>query len=303
MISFRHHVVSIVAVFLALAVGIVLGGGPLNEVGRTAEDTAQDESVAATTDSSSVRTEEFGNEFAAAVAPTLYADGLRDRAVAVLAMPGADAETISALSSQVAEAGAEVTGTFAVEDAMVDPDQKSLVDTLGSQLMTQLDDDRVDTGASTYVRMGQLLGLAVGTSEETAQPPDESTSTVRQSLDGAGLLASPADAQLAPLVLVVLPPGERGMPDEASTRAVLTGLMTGLDVNAVGVVAVGDADSAENGELAALRSVPRAAAISTVDGVEGELGQVSAVLALLAVLDGTSGAFGASGADGQVPVG
>ena len=33
-ISFRHHVVSLVAVFLALAVGIVLGGGPLSEVGR-----------------------------------------------------------------------------------------------------------------------------------------------------------------------------------------------------------------------------------------------------------------------------
>jgi Copper transport outer membrane protein, MctB len=303
MISFRHHVVSIVAVFLALAVGIALGGGPLSEVGRTTEDPAQDDSAATTTDNRAEPTEEFGNEFAAAVASTLYADRLRDRAVAVLAMPGAQAETISALSSQVADAGAEVTGTFDVEDAMVDPDQKSLVDTLGSQLMTQLDDDRVDTEASTFVRMGQLVGLALGTSEETAQTPDESTSTIRQSLDGAGLLASPEDAQLAPLVLVVLPPGERGRPDEASTRAVLTGLMTGLDVNVAGVVAAGDADSAEDGELAALRSDQRSGAISTVDGVDSELGQVGAVLALIAVLDGTSGAFGASGSDGAVPVG
>ncbi len=36
MISFRQHVVTLVAVFLALAVGVVLGGGPLSEVGRDA---------------------------------------------------------------------------------------------------------------------------------------------------------------------------------------------------------------------------------------------------------------------------
>ena len=37
MISYRHHIVSLVAVFLALAVGIVLGGGPLTDLGRAAE--------------------------------------------------------------------------------------------------------------------------------------------------------------------------------------------------------------------------------------------------------------------------
>ena len=32
MITFRHFLTSLVAVFLALAVGIVLGGGPLSDV-------------------------------------------------------------------------------------------------------------------------------------------------------------------------------------------------------------------------------------------------------------------------------
>ena len=31
MIDFRYHIVSLISVFLALAVGIVLGAGPLNE--------------------------------------------------------------------------------------------------------------------------------------------------------------------------------------------------------------------------------------------------------------------------------
>ena len=33
MITLRHHLLTIVAVFLALAAGIVLGGGPLSDVG------------------------------------------------------------------------------------------------------------------------------------------------------------------------------------------------------------------------------------------------------------------------------
>ena len=35
MITLRHHLLTIVAVFLALAAGIVLGGGPLSDVGPT----------------------------------------------------------------------------------------------------------------------------------------------------------------------------------------------------------------------------------------------------------------------------
>ncbi len=36
MIDFRYHLVSIVSIFLALAVGIVLGAGPLqDQVGNT----------------------------------------------------------------------------------------------------------------------------------------------------------------------------------------------------------------------------------------------------------------------------
>ena len=42
MISFRYHIVSIVSVFLALAVGIALGGGPLKgEVDDTLVDQAR----------------------------------------------------------------------------------------------------------------------------------------------------------------------------------------------------------------------------------------------------------------------
>ena len=160
MISFRHHVVSIVAVFLALAIGIALGGGPLSDLGRASDDRDPPRSTAEAADAQ--RTASFGNEFASTSAATLYADGLRDHAVAVLAMPGADSALMTTLTSEIAAAGAGVTGTFDVQPALVDPEQKTLVDSLSSQLVETLDDARVDEDASTYVRMGQIVGLAVG---------------------------------------------------------------------------------------------------------------------------------------------
>ena len=45
MITLRHHVLTIVAVFLALAAGIVLGGGPLSEVGPAVTSARSDQTA------------------------------------------------------------------------------------------------------------------------------------------------------------------------------------------------------------------------------------------------------------------
>ena len=68
MITYRHHIVSLVAVFLALAVGIALGGGPLSELGR------DDRPASATPRQQRAVTAEasYGDEFAAASAAALY---------------------------------------------------------------------------------------------------------------------------------------------------------------------------------------------------------------------------------------
>jgi hypothetical protein len=298
MITSRHHLVSLVAVFLALAVGIALGGGPLSEVGRPDEHAA----AASPLDEATRRTADFGNAFAATAAGRLYADGLSGHPVAVLAMPGAKDQTISSLTAQISAASAGVSGIFDAQPALVDPSQKTLIDNFGSQLAQQLDDPRIDAEASTYVRVGQLIALAIATEEDKSARADEVAISIRDSLDGAGLLTSAEDARLAPLVLVVLPPGDEGKPDDASTRAVLSGLLSGLASHAVGVVTVGDSSSAEDGELAAIRSVRVPGPIVTVDGVESALGQVTAVLGLIRVLTEGGGDFGASGEDGPVPL-
>jgi hypothetical protein len=184
----------------------------------------------------------------------------------------------------------------------VDPDEKSLVDTLGSQLMTQLGAGVVDAEASTYTRMGQLLGVALATTQPTAEPASKKATSIRQSLVGADLMTSPrGEADVAPLVLVVMGAGSGS--GAVEDQAVLSGLLSGLAAKAAGVVVVADSQSGVDGSLAALRQEPVADEVTTVDGVESPLGQVTATLALLRALAGDGGSFGASGADGAVPLG
>ena len=289
MISYRHHIVSLVAVFLALAVGVVLGGGPLSDFGR------DDSPASATTHrGAAARTASYGDRFASANAATLYGRGLSGQTVSVLAMPGASAGVVSALGAQIEAAGGKVAGSYEVEPALTDASEKSLVDTLGSQLMTQLGSGTVSADASTYVRLGQLLALSVA----TTSLPASDVSTVREGLAGAELLKSPSSADRAPLVLLVL--------GRSTNPAILDGVVSGLAAKASGVVVAGSTASATgSGDLATLRSQPAsdgAADAATVDGVDAPLGQVTAVLALIRSLSVQGGSFGATGSDGPVPL-
>ena len=219
MISFRQHVVSLVAVFLALAAGVVLGGGPLSELGR--DDSA---SAADGLGPRDERALAFAEEFAASAAPQLYDGGLRQRSVALLTAPGVDEEAVTGLTAQIEAAGSSVAGRYDLGPELVSGSSKTLVDTLGTQLVEQVDRGLVDAEATTYERIGQLLGRAVATTGAPERPGADAE-TVRQSLVAGELVtATDEDARLAPLVLVVL--GDDAEP------TVLAGLVSGLATTA-----------------------------------------------------------------------
>lgn len=294
MISFRQHLLTIVAVFLALAVGVVLGGGPLAEVSaRQADDTPRVSAAEASPAAA------FESGFASAVAPGLVASRLAEQSVAVVTLPGADEQVVTTLTEQVVAAGGTIASRLDLADAVVDPGQKSLVDTLGSQLMTQQAGGAVVGEPSTYDRFGQLLGLAAASKEPGGEGATRKTRAIADALVGADLLpAAPEGAQRAPLVLVVL--GEDA--GDPSTDAIVAGLAAGLAAQAVGVVVAGTSADGD-GQLGRLRSDPVAATVGTVDGVETPAGVASAVLLLARSLTTPGGSFGASGSDGPVPLG
>jgi hypothetical protein len=283
-IRHRSYAVPLTAVLLALATGVALGAGPLTDTGSNASPAPR---VVTQTPAST-----YPDTFAASVAPSLYHDALSRRPVALVTMPGADPATVASLTSQVKAAGGELTGTYAIDAQMVDPEQKSLVDTLGIQLAQQVH-GATSKDATTYPRIGQLLSVAIATSGETGVQPDDDVVAVRESLAAAKLVTVPQGGPpTAPLVLVVL-----GDPVD---QAIADGIVSGLAHRARGVVAVAPTGDAV---LEGLHTDGITDEVTTVDGSETSAGLVAAVLGLVRAWTKQGGAFGASGSDGPVPLG
>jgi hypothetical protein len=296
-ITLRHHLLTIVAVFLALAAGIVLGGGPLSDVGPTAATSSGKAETAPAADRAQT---DYTESVVSALGPATVGGRLADQSVAVVTVPGADEQVVTALSEQVTAAGGTVSARYDLSAAIVDPGQKSLVDTLGSQLLTQQAEGDVAAEASTYDRIGELLGLAIATKEAGGQEVNGKARAIVDAVSGAGLMADPGEvAQRSPLVLVVL---GTDAGDEGSD-AILAGLAQGLAVQAGGVVVAGTTSDGAEGQLGRLRADPVSAAVATLDGVDTAAGRVATILTLQRSLTTPGGAFGASGADGPVPLG
>ncbi|MEO5665670.1 MAG: copper transporter [Nocardioides sp.] len=294
MITFRHFLTSLVAVFLALAVGIVLGGGPLSDVTDPATTPAAASDVTAPNAAGA-----YAEGFAGTVGPLLTSAKLAERGVAVVTAPGVNEETLTALAEQVSAAGGAITGRYSLTDTMVLPEQKSLVDTLGSQLMTQ-QGKTIAADATTYDRIGQLLGVAIATTTPEGDASSGKQAGIIESLVGAGLVAFEGSVtRRAPLVLLVLgaePAAEGG-------DAITAGIATGLSRAATGVVVAGTLADGGEGQVGRLRAEPVSAEVATVDGIDTAAGRVTVVLTLARALSTKGGAFGASGADGPAPLG
>ncbi|MDR3359387.1 MAG: copper transporter [Bifidobacteriaceae bacterium] len=121
MVNFRYHVVSLVAVFLALAVGIVLGAGPLKEpIGSSLADQVSSlrddrDALRAELEAAEGRGAYADSELAA-LAPQALDGMLTGRKVALVAI-GADLDhRLAALRGGVKLAGAEVTADIRLED-------------------------------------------------------------------------------------------------------------------------------------------------------------------------------------------
>ncbi len=128
MVDFRYHLVSIIAVFLALAVGLVLGTTALNGPvldrlrdsinGLTQEKRGLEDSVR------ELRGRvDRGEEFARMVGPQIVEDVLVGERVVVVQGPGAPAEVVTGLVPLLTDAGARVVARVQVRDALLDPAQ------------------------------------------------------------------------------------------------------------------------------------------------------------------------------------
>jgi hypothetical protein len=309
-ISFRYHVVTVAAVFLALAIGVVLGAGPLHGEGdRTLVQQARSERVARSGLQSRVDAlqaqSRFTDAFAGTVAPGLLGSTLRGHAVTVVELPSAQHSQVTALENLVGVAGGTVAGTVRIGDKLVDAGSKQLVDELGSQLEGRASGVSVPADAGPYERLGALVGRAVGTRSSGGAPVDAPATSIMSALGTARLLSAQGRmTRRGDLVLLVTGTGRGNADARRGAASIVSTLAQAVDGTTRGVVLAGPPASARpSGEVRAVRDdVTAAKDVSTVDALGGTPGDVVTVLALAGQAAGRAGQYGAvDAADGAMP--
>lgn len=227
MIDFRYHIVSIVAVFLALATGLVLGASLLNT--QTIE-TLDSEVDKLNQDKDDLRAEldtltgqrDSLEAFAGALSPLALRDRLVGERVVVVTLPGAtDGEGQDLVDGVLADiqdnAGGEVVATIAITEAWVDAEQVDVLDGLAAQLTR----DGIELPQGTaYDRAAVLLANALVGAERTG-PADPLDPTVSPTTTPA----TTPPATTTPGTTAPVEPGD-GVGDNAAAT-ILEGLAAG----------------------------------------------------------------------------
>jgi hypothetical protein len=303
-IDFRYHLVSLIAVFLAVALGIVIGttqlNGPLtdNLQGQVTALQADKRSLEDQTQLLQTQLDDVGR-FEEAVGPTLVDKTLAGRSVVlVVASQDVDAEVVEGLTALLGSAGSTVTGTIRLTDSYAD---SATAGTLESYLsgpgvpatVTRPSTD--DTGEMVASVLAQVLMVpGEGSPDAGVAPSPTDTSTVLAGLEELGVLSKDTSSVSPADFAIVVTAGTVGGEDAEGRAAALVQLATALDEEGSGSVLAGDlAANGDGGLVAAVRADQAATSIvSTVDNVTTAAGRISTVLALAAEGRGTSGEYG-----------
>jgi outer membrane murein-binding lipoprotein Lpp len=305
-ISLRYHAVSIAAVFLALAVGVLLGAGGVSDRllgavsaqrddlgGQVAQLTAERDALAAQ--------QRASDEFAGRVGPGAVRGLLLGQTVAIV-VAGADPQDRDAVTGLVQQAGATVTGQLVLTDAVGDPARADQLRELTSQLLPT--GAQLPAASDTGSLLGGLLGGVLLTRDSKPQVGPEDADSLLTGLTSAGFV-SPGEAPKAANLVLVITGGALPGPDAPDAAAVYARLAGQLDSSGGGAVLAGRTGSAEStGAVGVARADPQVAAgLSTVDNLQSGAGRVAAVLALREQVDGRAGRYGtgAGAADGVAP--
>lgn len=312
MIDFRYHIVSLVAVFLALGVGIVLGSGPLDEQIQGALQTQTDDLRSQQRELRGQVTDlqrqvAVGEQLAQELVDPLTANQLTDRSVVIFTLPGTDNDLVDEATKVLERAGATVNGTVGITDVYVDPTKaKAPLEDLALRLIPP--GVEFPDGATPIERVGTVLARAtVASNRQDTQEVDQRAAEVLAGLQELGAVEVTGEpGRRADLAVVVAPaPAKEGDADAAKAADdALLGLVAALDAGSRGAVVAGPRESADAGGFVNLvrRSDDKAKGVSTVDLADSAIGEIGLTLALVEQTRGAAGDYGGGdGVDSVIP--
>jgi Copper transport outer membrane protein, MctB len=308
-IDFRYHLVSIIAIFLALAIGIVLGTTTINqtvlrniqsEVKRLSHDKSAQRQQIATLQSGS----KAQQAYIAGTEPLLETGTLAGQRVVVIIAAGTPGKVHTGLLDALKRAGAVVSNDIGLANSFTDPKQVNTLDDLATRLVVPGNVPAKATGTS--LAAAELAAVLV-TKPGSRPPSQDAIQTTLAGFQQGSFLSvngTPGGPATLAVVLVPLAPST---PDDSTTAAgtVLADLAARFGSQAAATVVAGPGAATHGGMLATVRSDRAVTSVaSSVDTVDSPAGRVAAVLALRSALAGRRGAFGfGPGASALLPPG
>jgi hypothetical protein len=317
-IDFRYHLVSIVAVFLALAIGIVLGstelqGPTYNILNRTTARLQGDLDQARSQLTTAQAQASEGEAYAQAVEPAVLRGLLSGQRLLIVTEPGAQSSVVSGIATAAIDAGATVTGQINLQPKFFDTSgtaQDSLLQTTAD--VAQTAGITLDTSGTYQQQAAQVIASEILTNSlrsSAVQPVSgqgTNAGTMLQAYAASQFLSTTGQpAMPATLAVVVTPQNAPADGSQNLLDQVLVPLVQELAAKSSATVVAGSSSGSGPGSpMAVLRSNNVSNQVSTVDDADLVSGQTVAIEALAILLGGgKAGSYGfaANGATAVAP--
>ena len=291
MINFRFHLASLIAIFLALALGVVIGAGVIDRGVVDALDSRLNR-VEANANRTQAENDDLhnliseNNEAIAALATRAVDGQLATEDVGVIAVRGVDDDRVDATVTALRDAGANVTGVLWLESSWNlerESEITAMADAIGSSARRP-----------TPLRAQAWQQIASRLAEPPTLTSPAGSTDVLRALDDAGFVSFDAPptggdvggfpGALASIVLVVGSDGD--VPSSIVVMPASTAITAEEIPLVVGDVYVRDAaDAGDRGSaFSKLRSSTLSTTVSTVDDLDLPWGPPTVALALAGLL-------------------
>ena len=287
MINFRYHVVSLTAVFLALAIGLVVGTAALNgpvadSLKENVNGLRKDNQQMRQSVNSLQKELDSEEDFAAEMAQVVLPGKLTGRRVLVLSLPSGRDHT-DGVVKMLQLAGANITGRIDVQDKFVNPDSNNNLLELAvtaARPNSGLTSGLPGNGHGVETSSALLASVLLDRPQGSPAVSDADRRAVVQAYSTAGYL-TPEDKISGAAEAVVLVSGQPYV-DKDSAKKDESVVKVAEQFDRDGALVVGGMGSAGGNVVAVVRGDPvLAQTISTVDNANTLQGQLVTTLAVV----------------------
>jgi hypothetical protein len=333
LIDFRYHLVSIVAVFLALAIGIVLGstelqGNTLSVLNSTSNSLRSQLSAASTARNAYAAQASAADAFVATSESLLLGQGhlLAGQELVVIAEPGAPGAVTDGVKKAAVAAGATVTGQVTLQagfndlsgatESTLSSINGSIAASDGTPLNPGTDPQTTYQQQAAQLIAGAILAKAPagGTAASPGAPGTQATDggaggenaqTLLKAYAQAGFITFTGTPASRATLAVIVTPGSvpaAASSDPANEVLVAIAGQFAAASSATAVAGAATPSGQAGSAISVVRSSSASGQVSTIDDADSTQGQITVMQAIARQLaGGKASSYGISGASSVSP--